>query len=78
MTSQQKTARMRLPAHRIEATFAGRLTMAQLWAIPGVTQPQAEDHHLTCVVEGPVAPLLASLLRAGLIELDSRELPAAR
>ncbi|MGE5131783.1 MAG: ABC transporter ATP-binding protein [Gemmatimonadota bacterium] len=63
-----------LRIHRVEAVFTGQLSEADLGQIPGVSEPHVEDHHLTCAVRGPVAPLLASLFTAGVIELDSHEL----
>lgn len=61
--------------YQVEATFAGDLTTAQLRRIPGVSEARIDDHHLTCAVCGSVAPLLAPLFSAGVIEFSSRELP---
>lgn len=66
-----------LHIHRVEAIFAGSLTAAELGQVPGVTDPKVDDHHLTCAVRGSVAPLLSSLFRAGVIEIDSQELSLA-
>jgi ABC-2 type transport system ATP-binding protein len=63
-----------LRIHRIEATFTGQLTAAQLGHVPGVSDPRVEDHQLSCAVQGSVAPLLAALSAAGVVELDSHEL----
>jgi ABC-2 type transport system ATP-binding protein len=60
--------------HRVEAVFNGQLTAAELARIPGVTDPRVDDHHLSCAVQGSVAPLLAALSAAGVVELDSHEL----
>jgi ABC-2 type transport system ATP-binding protein len=60
--------------HRVEAAFTGRLSAAELARIPGVTDPRVDDHHLSCAVQGSVAPLLAALSAAGVVELDSHEL----
>jgi hypothetical protein len=38
--------------HRIEAIFNRRLIAADLADLPGVTEPQVDDHHLSCAVRG--------------------------
>jgi len=60
--------------HRVEAAFNGRVSAADLGRIAGVSEPQVDDHHLTCAVQGSVAPLLAMLSAADVVELDSHEL----
>ena len=60
--------------HRIEAIFDGKLTAADLGRLPGVTEPRVDDHHMSCAVRGSIAPLLATLSAAGVVELDSHEL----
>lgn len=60
--------------HRIEAVFNGRIDVSELGHIAGVSEPHVDDHHLTCAVRGSVAPLLAMLSHADVVELDSHEL----
>jgi ABC-type multidrug transport system ATPase subunit len=57
--------------HRVEAVFNGRVSAADLGRIPGVSEPHVDDHHFTCAVHGSVAPLLAMLSAAEVVELDS-------
>ena len=64
--------------HRIEAIFNRRLIAADLADLPGVTEPGADDHHLSCAVRGsrtaagrrlggaPGAPMFAAATRIGL------------
>jgi ABC-2 type transport system ATP-binding protein len=63
-----------LRIHRVEAVFAGQLSASELGRIPGVSDPRVDDHHLSCAVQGSVAPLLQALSAAGVVELDSHEL----
>jgi ABC-2 type transport system ATP-binding protein len=63
-----------LRIHRVEAVFNGQLTAAELGRVPGVTDPRVDDHHLSCGVQGSVAPLLRVLSAAAVVELDSHEL----
>jgi ABC-type multidrug transport system ATPase subunit len=60
--------------HRVEAVFNGRVSAADLGRIAGVSEPHVDDHHLSCAVQGSVAPLLAMLSDADVVELDSHEL----
>ena len=60
--------------HRVEATYSQELDSDFVAHIPGVAEVAINDHHLTCTVRGPVAPLLATLASAGAIEIDSEEL----
>ena len=61
-------------AHRVEARFEGELLPDKVNSVPGVTAAAIDDHHLTCTVEGPMAPLLHRLEEAGVVELDSHEM----
>lgn len=63
-----------LRVHRVEAVFTGRLDVADLARLPGVSEPTVDDHHLACAVQGSVAPLLSALSAADVVELDSHEL----
>ncbi len=60
--------------HRVEAVFHGRLSRAELEHVPGVSDPRIDGELLTCAVQGSVAPLLAALSAADVVELDSHEL----
>ncbi len=60
--------------HRIEADFTGQLTPADVARLPGVSAATIEGGHMSCTVRGSVAPLLASLARARVTEMDSHEL----
>jgi ABC-2 type transport system ATP-binding protein len=60
-----------LRVHRVEGAFGGRLTAEDLNRLPGVSDATVEDNHLTCAVQGSVAPLLHSLAGARVRELDS-------
>jgi ABC-2 type transport system ATP-binding protein len=44
-----------------------------LSAVPGVTRVEIDGHHVQCQVTGPVQPLLATLVGAGVLHLVSRE-----
>ena len=61
-------------AHRIEARFEGVLRVDEIGSLPGVSDAAVDDHHFTCTVEGPISPLLHSLEKAAVIELDSHEM----
>ena len=63
-----------LRVHRVEAVFTGRLDAAELARLPGVSAPTVDDHHLSCAVQGSIAPLLSALSGADVVELDSQEL----
>jgi ABC-2 type transport system ATP-binding protein len=63
-----------LRVHRVEAVFTGRLDVADLAGLPGVGASTVEDHHLSCAVQGSIAPLLSVLTAANVVELDSHEL----
>ena len=63
-----------LRAHRLEATFRRDLDQGAVSRLPGVTDVSVSDHHLSCTVRGPVAPLLATLASAEAVEIDSEEL----
>lgn len=60
--------------HRIEAIVRGRLSLADLAGIPGVTAPQVEGDRVSCTLHGPIGPLLTWLQAGDVVELDSREL----
>lgn len=60
--------------HRVEAVFNGRVGTAELGHIAGVSEAHVDDHHLSCAVQGSVAPLLAMLSGVDVVELDSHEL----
>ncbi len=61
-------------AHRVEARFAGELPVLEVASLPGVSAAAVDDHHLTCTVQGPIAPLLHRLDGARVVELDSHEM----
>ncbi|HET7421634.1 MAG TPA: ABC transporter ATP-binding protein [Candidatus Dormibacteraeota bacterium] len=61
-------------AHRVEARFAGELRADDVASLPGVSDAAVDDHHFTCTVQGPIAPLLHRLEEAGVVELDSHEM----
>ena len=61
-------------AHRIEARFEGDLRAEDVGSLPGVSAAVVDDHHFTCTVQGPIAPLIHRLDKAGVIELDSHEM----
>lgn len=61
-------------AHRVDARFEGELHAADVATLPGVTAAAVDDHHFTCTVQGPIAPLLHRLEEAGVVELDSHEM----
>ena len=63
-----------LRVHRVEAVFTGRLAAADLAQLPGVGNATVGDHHLSCAVQGSIAPLLPVLSAANVVELDSHEL----
>ena len=63
-----------LRVHRVDASFEGELDPAAVARIPGVADVAVSDHHLHCTVRGPVAPLLATLVSARAVEVDSEEL----
>jgi ABC-2 type transport system ATP-binding protein len=63
-----------LRIHKVEAVFNARLTAAELGRVPGVSSPRIDDHHLSCAVQGSVAPLLRVVSAADVVELDSHEL----
>ena len=60
--------------HRIEAIVRGRLSLADLAGIPGVTAPQVRGDRVSCTLHGPIGPLLTWLQTGDVVELDSREL----
>ena len=64
----------RLRVHRVEALLEGSLEPGALGGVPGVSDVIAEDHRLTCRVQGRIGPLLQVLERAGVAELDSQEM----
>ena len=61
-------------AHRIEARFGGELRAEEVATLPGISAAAVDDHHFTCTVQGPIAPLLQRLEKAGIVELDSHEM----
>ena len=61
-------------AHRVEARFEGELRAEEVASLPGVSAAAVEDHHFSCTVQGPIAPLLHRLEDAGVVELDSHEM----
>ncbi|HET9783049.1 MAG TPA: ABC transporter ATP-binding protein [Candidatus Dormibacteraeota bacterium] len=61
-------------AHRVEARFSGEVRAEAIASLPGVSAAAVDDHHVTCTVEGPIAPLLHTLEDAGVVELDSHEM----
>ena len=61
-------------AHRVEARFEGELLAEQVGSLPGVSAAAVDDHHLTCTVQGTIAPLLHRLEEARVVELDSHEM----
>jgi ABC-2 type transport system ATP-binding protein len=63
-----------LRIHRVEAVIDGTVDPAALARVPGVSDPTVTDHHVTCAVQGRVAPLLHLLSTADVLELDSHEL----
>jgi ABC-2 type transport system ATP-binding protein len=63
-----------LRLHQVSAIFEGTLLATEVESLPGVSEVRLEDHHLTCSVRGPVSPLLQTLVDAGVVEVDSREL----
>lgn len=63
-----------LRIHQIEARFTGRLSAAEVRALPGVSDARVDDHVLTCGVHGDIGPLMGVLTAAGVVELDSHEL----
>jgi ABC-2 type transport system ATP-binding protein len=63
-----------LRAHRVEVTYGRELDLGMLRDVPGVSEVSSTDHHLRCTVRGDFEPLLAALVPAGVIELDSQEL----
>ncbi len=63
-----------LRIHRVEAVVSGPVDVAALARLPGVSDPRVTDHHVTCAVQGRIAPLLQLLSTADVLELDSHEL----
>jgi ABC-2 type transport system ATP-binding protein len=61
-----------LSALTIEADF-DQSTVPDLAGVPGVAAVEIHGHHLRCQVKGPVAPVLAALVDAGVTHLISRE-----
>lgn len=60
--------------HQVDAIVRRDLDVAELAAIPGVTDPQVRGNRVSCTIHGPVGALLAWLMTGEVIELDSREL----
>jgi ABC-2 type transport system ATP-binding protein len=63
-----------LRVHRVDATYGRDLDIATLRGVPGISDISLTDHHLRCKVHGDFEPLLAALVPAGVVELDSEEL----
>ena len=61
-------------AHRVDARFEGALRAEEVASLPGISDAAVDDHHVSCTVEGPIAPLLHRLEEAGVVELDSHEM----
>ena len=61
-------------AHRVDARFEGALRAEDLASLPGISAAAVDDHHVSCTVQGPMAPLLHRLDEAGVVELDSHEM----
>jgi ABC-2 type transport system ATP-binding protein len=63
-----------LRVHRVEALVTSPLDAGDLARLPGVSDATVDDHHVSCAVQGSIAPLLALLSAANTVELDSHEL----
>ncbi len=63
-----------LRVHRVDATLRKELDVRILGNVPGLSDVSLVDHHLRCTVRGDFEPLLETLVRSGVVELDSEEL----
>ena len=59
--------------HQVSAVFEGILLPEDLAGLPGVGNVRIDGRRLTCSVRGSVSPLLAALVDAQTVEIDSRE-----
>ena len=60
--------------HRVDVRVDGSVSAAVLTGVPGVSDVEVTDHHVTLRMQGAFGPLLAALQPAGIVELDSEEL----
>jgi ABC-2 type transport system ATP-binding protein len=63
-----------LRIHRVDATIKHDLDLSVLGKVPGLSDVSLTDHHLRCTVRGDFEPLLETLVKTGVTELDSEEL----